>query len=260
MTQQSTVWILEVNIKELLETNASLNVAVNRVPLDHKAPAKTQVGLELENTSLLTDLHTAQHQIQHQLETIAALNETVKQMPLNQQAAETTQLVLEQENTALKTELKEATDLLEENEDGGPHEKDEGLQDQMKSGGCLSFSERRQDSSVSLLGQLRMDVNQPVTLKRPLNQSQHPRECHSVKYNQDPLPVHSNPRHRPPCPQPRARLDSGMFRPDTKREGFPLNCRIKQGGIREDSSVFLGILNICRNYENRIRIRPKIAS
>jgi len=33
-------------------------------------------------------------------------------------------------------------DLLDDDEDGGPHEKDEGLQDQMKSGGCLSFSGR----------------------------------------------------------------------------------------------------------------------
>ncbi|TNN39835.1 hypothetical protein EYF80_049996 [Liparis tanakae] len=30
----------------------------------------------------------------------------------------------------------------EEDDKGGPHEKDEGLQDQIQSGGCLSFSGR----------------------------------------------------------------------------------------------------------------------
>ncbi|TNN23089.1 hypothetical protein EYF80_066794 [Liparis tanakae] len=43
-------------------------------------------------------------------------------------------------------------DLLDHDEDGGPHEKDGRPQDQMTSGGCLSFSGRRLDSSVSLLG------------------------------------------------------------------------------------------------------------
>ncbi|XP_056300761.1 uncharacterized protein MG328 homolog [Pseudoliparis swirei] len=112
MTQQSTDWILEVqdatkdleneritlrrdlhaaqvNIKDLLATNASLDVAVNRVPLDQKAPDNTQIkeqqdeanalaeslcrwkqrvtAVTQEKTSLQTALHTAQHKIKDQL-------------------------------------------------------------------------------------------------------------------------------------------------------------------------------------------------
>ncbi|TNN87507.1 hypothetical protein EYF80_002224 [Liparis tanakae] len=61
--------------KDLLETNASLNVAVNRMPLDHKATDNTQV--EGKNTFLKTELHTAELKINDQLEEANALAESL---------------------------------------------------------------------------------------------------------------------------------------------------------------------------------------
>ncbi|XP_056289187.1 girdin-like [Pseudoliparis swirei] len=140
MTQQSTDWILEVqdatkdleneritlrrdlhaaqvNIKDLLATNASLDVAVNRVPLDQKAPDNTQVVLEEKNTFLKTELHTAQLKIKDLLETNTSLNVAVNWMALDVKAPDNTQVVLEQNNTFLKSELHTAQLKIKDQQD-----------------------------------------------------------------------------------------------------------------------------------------------
>ncbi|XP_056264761.1 centrosome-associated protein CEP250-like [Pseudoliparis swirei] len=139
MTQQSTDWILEVqdatkdleneritlrrdlhtaqvNIKDLLATNASLDVAVNRVPLDQKAPDNTQVVLEEKNTFLKTELHTAQLKIKDLLATNASLNVAVNWMALDVKAPDNTQVVLE-EKTSLQSELHTAQHQIKEQQD-----------------------------------------------------------------------------------------------------------------------------------------------
>ncbi|TNN87509.1 hypothetical protein EYF80_002226 [Liparis tanakae] len=126
MTQQSTVWMLEVqdatkdlenerialqrdlhtaqvNITDLLETNASLNVAVNRVPLDHKAPDNTQVVLE-KNTFLKTELHTAKQKLKDQLEEANALAESLCRWKQRVTAVTQEKVGLELENTSLLTD------------------------------------------------------------------------------------------------------------------------------------------------------------
>ncbi|TNN62469.1 hypothetical protein EYF80_027272 [Liparis tanakae] len=119
-------------------------------------------------------------------------------------------------------------DLLDDDKDGGPHEKDGRLQDQMKSGGCLSFSGRRQDSSVSLLGQLRVDVNQPITLKRPLNP--------------DPESARLGEVIRTPCPSTQNATPPASFPPAQRTYSSAEGVGIKDASLLD--------MLACRRSEN----------
>ncbi|TNN22585.1 hypothetical protein EYF80_067301 [Liparis tanakae] len=70
----------------------------------------------------------------------------------------------------------------------------------MKSGEAVAFPLVGGGRTPLSHSQLREDINEPVTLIRPLN-----------KYNQDPPPappVHPDPRHRPPRPHRKKEMDA----------------------------------------------------
>jgi len=111
---QTKLSTAQVNHKDQLETIASLNETINRMPLDLKVADNTK--LDLENTFLQNELHTAQVQNRDQLETTDKLKkdscelkqqvETLTELIDENKIAYENDLELKQsENIRLQTEL-----------------------------------------------------------------------------------------------------------------------------------------------------------